>query len=389
MFAQYSPLFTSGLLSESNSPSSSRRPSLDHSRPNQPRGSLPVDVNRDSFYEPFASEDDGILFTLAPRRRRSELGNSFLSLDLAESRTMRSMSLRRKDTMTSRATTLGGSAPASPEAGPSCPLPPTVGYASFSTLGRRPSPKPLVRHSSREALPKVKPLPAFQLPELPKTRADLAVTIPSAFSADLPSLHRSSHSESSVLSPISPLISPIERSYFSFSPPTSPPAERTSFDWPQPPRSAPPSMPLRSRPSVRSTVSFKTRQVNRSAALAALEGRVARKTRTRTRPSNFMSMSDDEDDMDLEVCEALGFPSKPAPAPHVRATTLLEILQEDEDVVMPSTPSHKRLASTPSSGKSRSRRGTIENLLLPLTNFIDFRDEDGATRGWRSFVEIS
>ena len=137
MFAQYSPLFTSGLLSESNSPASSSRPSAESetdSRQKHPRGSLPVDVNLDSIYEASTSEDDGILFTLAPRRRRSLLGNSFLSLDLAESRTTRSMSLRRKDTVTSRSTThFGRSVPTSPTVEPASCVVPLFAAASLLT----------------------------------------------------------------------------------------------------------------------------------------------------------------------------------------------------------------------------------------------------------------
>ena len=118
MFAQYSPLFTSGLLSECNTPSSSRRPSLEV-RQKEPPESLPVDASIDSIYEHSISpsEDDAVFFTFMPRRRRVEVGNSFLSLDLAESQSMRSMSLRRKDTITTRATThFGRSAPGSPVA---------------------------------------------------------------------------------------------------------------------------------------------------------------------------------------------------------------------------------------------------------------------------------
>ena len=96
MFAQYSPLFTSGLLSESNTPSTSRRPSLEM-RQKDPRESLPVDASLDSIYEPTTStsEADALFLTIMPSRRR-EAGNSFLSLDLADS-----VSLRRKDTMSS------------------------------------------------------------------------------------------------------------------------------------------------------------------------------------------------------------------------------------------------------------------------------------------------
>ncbi|KAI0741830.1 hypothetical protein C8Q80DRAFT_160397 [Daedaleopsis nitida] len=399
MFAQYSPLFTSGLLSESNTPSSSRMPSVERCS-KEPRESLPVDASTDSLYEttlPPLSEDDTVFFTFMPRRRRVELGNSFLSLDLAESQSMRSMSLRRKDTITSRATThFGRSAPGSPSA--MFPIPP-MPFASFSQLG---SPelarKSLVRHSSREGLPGAKPAPSSQLPAVPRRRpADLAITLSTCFSpvtstSSSSSGHRSVHSEPSVLSPISPLLSPVERSYFAFSSPLSPsltdsfvrPAQISSHG-------APPTTSLHSRPSMRSTASFKTRQVNRSAALAALEGRNARRQHYRSRPSNFMSMSDDEDDIDLDDIVTTPPPPASAPAAVAVQAGLLEVLQEEEDVVVPSpAPSRKRLSSPPSSRKTRSRRGTLESLLFPLTNFIDFRDsDDGASRSWRSFVEIS
>ncbi|KAI0628186.1 hypothetical protein C8Q77DRAFT_1220974 [Trametes polyzona] len=404
MFAQYSPLFTSGLLSESNSPSSSRRPSLEL-RDKAPRGSLPVDANLDSFYEASTSEDDGVFLTLMPRRRRAEAGNSFLSLDLAENQSMRSMSLRRKDTVTSRATThFGRSVPTSPELRP-MPMSPTAPF-SFSHFGPAPqSRRTIVRHSSREGLPGVKPVPSSQPPATPPVPrrprpSDLTITLSTCFSSGsssgTSSLHRAAHSEPSIVSPISPMISPIERSYLAFSPPSTPPATASlssPFEEAQRslPASAPAAVPLRARPSIRSTVSFRTRQVNRSAALAALEGRspATSHSRQRSRPRNFMSMSDDEDDGDAEEAENHG-PPPSAPASVPSETSLLDVLHEEEDVVVPSTKAQKPpSSSTPVSRKSRSRRGTIESLLSPLTNFIDFRDDDGSTRSWRSFVEIS
>lgn len=121
MFAQYSPLFTSGLLSDS-SPSSSRSPSPKGrvGRPERSKktthDSLPVTVNSASFslyagvHEKSSEDVDNALFlTFKPSRQQVEQGRSFLSLDLAESH--RSMSLRRKDTMT---TTHGRSVPTSP-----------------------------------------------------------------------------------------------------------------------------------------------------------------------------------------------------------------------------------------------------------------------------------
>ena len=132
--------------------------------------------------------------------------------------------------------------------------------------------------------------------------------------------------------------------------------------------------------------------MNRSAALAALEGRVERKARHQSRPSNFMSMSDDEDDVDLDATSPVSS-SSPMSAPVLTPIqpTLLEVLQEEEDVVVPqrTAASRKRISSPPSSKAGRSRRGTLESLLSPLANFIDFGDNDGSTRSWRSFVEIS
>lgn len=105
-----------------------------------------------------------------------------------------------------------------------------------------------------------------------------------------------------------------------------------------------------------------------------------------------MSMSDDEDEADFDDLDipALATPPSRAPASSV-LPGLLEVLHEEEDVVVPlPTPAaSKRLSSTPSSKRSRSRRGTLESLLSPLTNFIDFKDDDGSARSWRSFVEIS
>lgn len=99
---------------------------------------------------------------------------------------------------------------------------------------------------------------------------------------------------------------------------------------------------------------------------------------------------------------------------------LLQVLDEEEDVVIPqSHPSSSSRARTPvpqsaparpqeapsappvshpaSGSRSRSnstpqklsRRGTLESLLSPLANFIDFREDEGSTRSWRSFVEFS
>ena len=107
MFAQYSPLFTSGLLSDSSSPSSSRSPSPQPKARKPAHESLPLSATF-SVYSGEGSEN-ALFLTFKPSRRHIQEGHSFLSLDLAESH--RSMSLRRKDTVT---TTYGRSAPTSP-----------------------------------------------------------------------------------------------------------------------------------------------------------------------------------------------------------------------------------------------------------------------------------
>lgn len=127
MFAQYSPLFTSGLLSgcstpEHSSPSSSRSSSKRRRPQKEPRNSLPLTINNVSMYAGVRNSSDagnggGLFLTLMPHRSQADEGRSFLSLDLAESSSMRSMSLRRKDTVSTRATTyFGRSEPSSPSA---------------------------------------------------------------------------------------------------------------------------------------------------------------------------------------------------------------------------------------------------------------------------------
>ncbi|CCM02252.1 uncharacterized protein FIBRA_04335 [Fibroporia radiculosa] len=427
MFAQYSPLFTSGLLSGRNSPeeplpSSSRSDSFQQPTKKQFHDSLPLTVSTASFHAavrtPNGVEDNALLLTFVPRRRTEE-GRSFLSLDLAESQSMRSMSLRRKDTVTTRATTcaVGRSEPSSPAAS----SPPRLRELVFSQFAVSPTElKPhadtRLRRPSREALrlPSAKPAPLASLPEPPRLlhrrRASnltltLSACLSTAASARSPVSpgHRASHSAPSVISPcLSPMLSP-EQSYFLFSPvsplsPSSPSApvastSRVNAVAPSPPHSAPAAVPLRATPSFRSVASANTRQRNRSAALAVLEGRS--RSHSKPRPRNFMSMSDDEDDLDEEP--RLGQNSR-----------LLEVLQEDEDIVIPFprevAPAPKRespsgTARSSSSGASskrlskerrrRSRRGTLESLLQPLANFIEFKDDDRSSRGWRSFVEIS
>ncbi|KAJ3481862.1 hypothetical protein NLI96_g7373 [Meripilus lineatus] len=164
---------------------------------------------------------------------------------------------------------------------------------------------------------------------------------------------------------------------------------------------------LKASPSTRSTATINTRLRNRSAALAALEGRgghAGSHRRHHQRPRNFMSMSDDDDDepqstyMDEEILKR----------------KLLWVLNEEEGLVIPpetenvkvspspysssvspprgrsecTSGSCRTSSSTPSSSSKRSRRSTIESFFSPLTNFIDLKDDD-LSSSWRSFVQLS
>jgi len=85
----YSPFFTSGLLSTTTS----RSPSPDISLGPR-RGSLPTNAPP-RMTTSIADESAAFYFTLQPKRDVIEY-RSFLSLDLAESQSMRSASLKRK-----------------------------------------------------------------------------------------------------------------------------------------------------------------------------------------------------------------------------------------------------------------------------------------------------
>lgn len=410
MFAQYSPLFTSGLRLADNSPSSSRASSPKRracSSRKQTHDSLPVTIRSASLSlcdgVPACAAGDALFLTLKPSRREPEPGRSFLSLDLAESH--RSLSLRRKDTVTSAQ---GHSVPASPVSGrPALPARPS--YVPFHVPTTAPAENvpprrasPILRRGSREtlSLPSPKPAPSTTLPDVPIARhrrrpSNLTLTFSACFPeaaayVSAPLCHRATHSEPAILSPplrSSPILSPGEGcSYFAFSPtlsapPTPPLTSDSGVEF-----CAAASTSPRAAPSCRSVASSNTRQRNRSAALAALEGRARRRAASIKRPRNFMSMSDDEDEDDGAEVER----------------QLLSVLTEEEDVVIPQAvrATVPALASPPrdvsrrsskasSAEARRSRRSTLDSLLSPLTNFIDLRDDEGSPRSWLSLVEFS
>ena len=271
-----------------------------------------------------------------------------------------------------------------------------------------------MRRTSRDTLPSPKPAPSATLPSVPRRfhrPSNLTLSIstyrpeaeaeagPSSPTAS--SRHRATNSEPAVMSPStrsSPSIYPRDdQSYLVFSPvesttPSTPPLTGTSASddaaTPVEPLSAPPhitSAALKATPSFRSTASVGTRQRNRSAALAALEGRTPVK-RSASVKRNFMSMSDDEDDEDDSA--AIG-------------KQLLGVLNEEEDIVFPDANklhpaeviskenSRESKRTSISAESKRNRRSTLDSLLSPLTNFIDFRDDEPTSRSWRSFVELA
>jgi len=133
------------------------------------------------------------------------------------------------------------------------------------------------------------------------------------------------------------------------------------------------------------SITSETKRVNRSAALACLEGREGSSTRIlRKSHSNFMSMSDDEDEDDSLA---------PSPSPsldQVASKRLSPIITSN----IPSSgqkeaepfSSDQQLKTAPMRNRYRSR--TMESWFPPLANFIDLRNEEDPPN-WRSFIELS
>ncbi|OBZ66922.1 hypothetical protein A0H81_13066 [Grifola frondosa] len=365
MFAQYSPLFTSGLLSESNTPSTSRRPSIDLRPQKEARGSLPINVT-DGFYETETifsdlAESSPLYLTLMPSRRHVGEGRSFLSLDLAESQSMRSMSLRRKDTVTTRATQFfGRSVPTSPLA-----MSPTSPYmpSSFAHFGFHSTSAPADVRQFRNS-----PSPWLRHPVIFLAHSACCDSPPSSSRSELDALDMSLRFHSRFISssrfafgtfPTFPVLGPALSGRVLFLPGLLATADSSRYEHVHA-RIAPGPVTLKATPSSCSTASFRTRQVNRSAALAALEGRTGgRRSRSSVRPRNFMSMSDDEDEGE----EVDGQKQLLESSLRKKASSYPLLLRHEE-------------------------RGTLESFLAPLANFIDLgKDEDFPS--WRSFVEIS
>ncbi|GLB41767.1 hypothetical protein LshimejAT787_1003670 [Lyophyllum shimeji] len=357
----YSPFFTSGLLSEHThySPCSSRSPSPAPS-PGPRRGSLPTDST--SVRTPSSTDgSSAFYFTLQPKRDTSEY-RSFLSLDLAESASLRSASLKRKSSCKTRACSRTEKS-----------------FTKFAQIPEvhnkqlappRTSLRLRLSRDSLRTIPSPKPAPSITLPDLPK---HAAVPPSPSLSSTAPRLPSIAVNSSLGLS--------LQRA--SQSTPSLVIARTTA------PKDI---VQLPNRSSI-STVSSSVRKVNRSHALARLEGRTnstRRKAMAKPFARNFMSMSDDEDDGgdDSEFEEDSG------------KVTLSAIL-EPEDIVFPppspsratgakSAPIGGRFPSSPSSTPSCRRKQTRSTDWNPLKSFIDLQGEDDMSRwSWRSFIEVA
>ncbi len=227
----YSPFFTSGLLSAG-------------SRPHSP--DVPLSPRRGSLPTSRADDVPAFYFTL----HHEDAYRSFLSLDLAESQSMRSASLKRKANTPYRFPYVA-----------LCVYPPPADIP-------------------QDAYPKL----------LPRQPCACASPATRCAQSRRPSPRRPSHSPLCPRSPARPRVCPPSSSR----PPSISASQRAQF-----PRLCASTLPL-AAPSVHttSTVSTRARVSNRSAALARLEGRYRRPNTAPLPKRNFMSMSDDEDDED-------------------------------------------------------------------------------------------
>lgn len=361
----YSPFFTSGLLSE---PFSSR--SVHSLGPR--RGSLPTDTppTRTSPQAVSAEESAAFYFTMQPKRDQSEF-LSFLSLDLAESQSLRSASLRRKASgYTSK--------PDKPFTS-KCPyvlcLVPCslvdfgLPFSRIPEVSQSLAPSSLRLRSSRDslrALPSPKPAPLSTLPDVPKQPSPSPSV--SSLPPRLPSINVTSSLKMSSSCPAS----------------QSTPALAVS-------RTAAPSdirASVLTHATV-STVSTRARKTNRSDALARLEGR----SRPINQPApkrvarNFMSMSDDEDDYDDSITLDFGD----------EKLVTLSITLEPEDILLSfpkvipapnSAPAGGRFSASSSMSRWRKQPGGKD--WFPLKSFIDLQNDDEMSSwNWRSFIEVS
>ncbi|KAG6825121.1 hypothetical protein H0H92_004639 [Tricholoma furcatifolium] len=210
---------------------------------------------------------------------------------------------------------------------------------------------------SLRSIPSPKPVPSITLPDIPSPISSAPPRLPSiVISPSLGiSLERASYSAPSLV---------ISRT-------------KVPFDVPD-------------RNSI-STVSTSVRKVNRSHALARLEGRTnSTRRRPRTAPlkpakRNFMCMTDDDSDDDFDDYQDR------------RRRVTFNVINEPEDLVLPPPifaplPLYAKTAPItgrfPSLSPTRNLKRTTE--WFPLKSFIDFQsgaDDDTTRWSWRSFIQ--
>ena len=307
MFASnspYSPFFTSGLLSHSI---------FDGIR----RGSLPTDSPKD-VQPPF-------IFSNQPEYR------SFLSLDLAESQSMRSASLKR--------------------------TPPLVFCLSIlshsSSFFRKPSDSDSLR-----SIPSPKPVPASTLPEVPKSAAPRLPSLTPIPALEVPEVPLPSLNISRTPAPQA-----IRR--------LSVATKATS-----------------------SSISTRVRKSNRSQALARLEGRSKPVPITlhikppKPQQFNFMNMSDDDDESDEEcICLNLDHVfSNPVLEPE---DVVLPTSRAPKSASFPSQNDSFLVSSSHSVRRHKTQVPSTKDW-LHLTSFMDLHtDDDSSSWALRSFIQVA
>ena len=133
------------------------------------------------------------------------------------------------------------------------------------------------------------------------------------------------------------------------------------------------------------SVTSETKRVNRSVALACLEGREGSSTRIpRKSHSNFMSMSDDDDEDDSLAPSS--FPSMDRAANKRLSAITVSNIPSSGEKEAESFSSDQQSKAVPVRSRHRSR--TMESWFPPLANFIDLRNEEDPPN-WRSFIELS
>ncbi|KAJ6581446.1 hypothetical protein B0H19DRAFT_1251667 [Mycena capillaripes] len=335
----YPSFILSGLLSP---PSSS--PSSLHSRDSfdlgPRRGSLPTD-SPPSYYSSTADDASMFYFALQPRRDKDEF-RSFLSLDLAESQSLRSHSTRRKPSSKRHSReppfAVDFQIPDSPSL-----LPPR------SPIGLRKSPT-----NSLRALPSPKPAPVSSLPSVPSH----------------PSSPRSQTLEVAVSRTPTPVAI------------QAVPQRKASV------------MSQATRASATtSTVSTRYRRTRRNKALACLEGR-----RPVVRPpssGNFMSFSDNESEDEEEPVSVPQPPLQERDSQDLSDDQLIMLIAKLdgrlEDYTAPTSP-----LSKPSTRGTSVRSTSLQpqprrrKTKLGLKSFMDFHNEEDTSRwSWRSFIEVA